>query len=72
MANHGSASTIQMPVSLEQLATALRQLPPSKVEGLEMLLDQDFAKIVLARAKTARRHRQKGQTLSLARLQKEF
>ena len=70
MAN--KTSTIQIPLSLEQLAIALRQLPPEKLEDLEMMLDEKFSKIVLKRGKTAYREYKKGETLTLEQLKKEF
>ena len=70
MSNH--ASTIQIPLSLEQLAIALKQLPPAKLEDLELMLDGKFKKLILKRGKTAWRDYRKGKTLSLAQLKKEF
>ena len=70
MAN--KTSTIQIPLSLEQLAIALKQLPPEKLEDLEMMLDEKFRKIVLKRGKTAYREYKKGETLTLEQLKKEF
>ena len=70
MAN--KTSTIQIPLSLEQLAIALKQLPPEKLEDLEMMLDEKFRKIVLKRGKTAYRKYKKGETLTLEQLKKEF
>jgi len=70
MAN--KASTIQIPLSLEQLAIALKQLPPEKWEDLEMMLDEKFRKLVLKRGKTAWKEYKKGKTLTLEQLKKEF
>jgi len=70
MAN--KTSTIQIPLSLEQLAIALKQLPPEKWEDLEMMLDEKFKKLVLRRGKTARKQYKKGKTLTLEQLKKEF
>jgi len=65
-------STIQIPLSLEQLAIALKQLPPEKWEELEMMLDEKFRKLVLKRGKIAWKEYKKGKTLTLEQLQKEF
>jgi len=65
-------STIQIPLSLEQLAIALKQLPPEKLEDLEMLLDEKFRKLVLRRGKTAYQQYKKGKTLTFEQLEKEF
>jgi hypothetical protein len=65
-------SSIQIPLSLEQLAIALKQLPPEQWEDLEMMLDEKFRKIILKRGKTAFEEYKKGKTLSLKELQKNF
>jgi len=65
-------STIQIPLSLEQLAIALRQLPPEKWEDLEMMLDEKFRKLVLKRGKTAWQQYKECKTLTLEQLKKEF
>ncbi len=65
-------STIQIPLSLEQLAIALEQVPPEKLEDLEMMLDKKFRKLVLKRGKTAWQQYEKGKTLTLEDLKKEF
>ena len=70
MANKTPA--VQIPLSLEQLAIALRQLPSEKWEDLEMMLDEKFRELVLNRGKTAYRQYKKGKTLSLKELKKEF
>ena len=65
-------STIQIPLLLEQLAIALKQLPPEKLEDLEMMLDEKFKKLVLRRGKTAYQEYKKGKTLTLEQLKKDF
>lgn len=70
MAN--KTSTIQIPLSLEQLAIALKQLPPEKLGDLEMLLDTKFRKLILKRGKTAYQQYKRGKTLTLEQLRKEF
>lgn len=70
MAN--KTSSIQIPLSLEQLAIALKQLPPEKLADLEMMLDEKFRKLVLRRGKTAYQEYKKGKTLTLEQLKKEF
>jgi len=64
--------TIQIPLSLEQLAIALKQLPPEKWEDLEMMLDEKFRKLILKRGKNAYQQFKKGKTLTLEQLKKEF
>lgn len=64
--------TIKVPLRLDQLAIALRQLPPSKWEDLELMLDQEFETTILQRGKNARQDYKKGETLTLKELQKEF
>lgn len=71
MANN-TFNTIQVPLSLNQLAIALRQLPPSKWEDLELMLDKKFEKIILQRGKTAWQDYEKKETLTLKELKKEF
>ena len=56
---------IQIPLSLEQLAIALKQLPPEKLEDLEMMLDKKFRNSVLKRGKTAYQEYRRGETLTL-------
>ena len=63
---------VQVPLSLEQLAFALRQVPPKHWEDLEMMLDEKFRKTVLQRGKTAKLRYKQGKTLNLKDLQKEF
>jgi hypothetical protein len=46
-------SLVQIPLSLEQLAIALRQLSPERLGDLEMLLDKKFTRLVLKRGKKA-------------------
>ena len=70
MSNH--TSTIQIPLSLEQLAIALKQLPPEKLEDLELMLDKKFGNMILKRGKTAWQEYREGKTLSLSRLKKEL
>ena len=70
MANN--ISTIKVPLSLEQLAIALSQLPPKKWEDLELMLDKKFQKIILERGKTAWMEYKNGKTVSLDQLKKEF
>ena len=70
MAN--KSSTIQIPLSLEQIAIALKQLPPEKLEDSEMMLDERFRKLLLKRGKTAWQQYRRGKTLSLGQLKKEF
>ena len=70
MANKGP--TIQIPLTLEQLAIALRQLPPQKIEDLEMLLDEKFGKKILKRMKIGYKQFKRGKTISLGEIQKEF
>lgn len=70
MANN--TSTIQIPLSLEQLAIALKQLPPAKWEDLELMLDKKFQKTILERGKTAWQEYKKGKTITLDQLKKEF
>jgi len=65
-------STIKIPLSLEQLAIALRQLPSEKWEDLEMMLDKKFQRTVLKRGETAWREYKKGKTLTLNQIKKEF
>ena len=65
-------STIKIPLSLEQLAIALGQLPSEKWEDLEMMLDKKFQKTVLKRGETAWQEYEKGKTLSLNQLKEEF
>ncbi len=65
-------STIQIPLSLEQLAIALEQIPAEKLEDLEMMLDKKFRKLVLKRGKTAWQQYKRGKTLTLKDLKKEF
>ncbi|MDO8663830.1 MAG: hypothetical protein Q7K28_03295 [Candidatus Wildermuthbacteria bacterium] len=64
--------TIQIPLSLEQIAIALKQLPPEKLEDLELMLDKKFQRLILRRGKTAWREYQTGKTISLSNLKKEF
>jgi hypothetical protein len=65
-------SLVQIPLSLEQLAIALRQLSPERLKDLEMLLDKKFTQLVLKRGKKAYQAYKKGQTIGLDQLQKEF
>lgn len=66
------APIIQIPLSLEQLAIALRQLPEEKLEDLELMLDKKFGKIILKRGKNAWQEYKEGGTLPLAQIRKEF
>jgi hypothetical protein len=65
-------SLVQIPLSLEQLAIALRQLSPERLKDLEMLLDKKFTRLVLKRGQKAYQAYKKGQTIGLDQLQKEF
>ena len=65
-------ATIQIPLSLEQIAIALKQLPPEKLEDLEMMLDEKFRNLLLKRGKTAWQQYRGGKTLALKQLKKEF
>lgn len=71
MSNH-TTPTIQIPLTLEQLAIGLKQLPLNRLEDLELILDEKFGKIILKRGKTAWQEYRKGKTLSLRQLKKEF
>ena len=64
--------TIQIPLSLEQIAFVLKQLPPEKLEDLESMLDKKFQRLILRRGKTAWREYKAGKTISLDQLKKEF
>ncbi len=70
MANH--FSTIQIPLSLEQLAIALRQLSKAKWEDLELMLDKKFQRTILERGKTAWQEYKKEETITLNQLREEF
>lgn len=65
-------SLVKIPLSLEQLAIALKQLSPEKWEDLEMILDKKFRKIVLKRGEKAYQQYKKGKTLTLEKFKKEF
>ena len=67
-----NTSTIKVPLSLEQLAIALNQLPPKKWEDLELMLDKKFQKTILERGKTAWQEYEKGKTITLDQLKEEF
>jgi len=64
---------VDMPLSLDQLAIALSRLPKAEIENLfEMSLDRDLEKKILQRGANAWQEHNKGNTLSLKALQKEF
>ena len=65
-------STVKISLSLEQLADALRRLPPEKLEELEILLDKKFTYTILKRGKKAKEEFKKKKTLTLEELKKEF
>ena len=65
-------STVKISLSLEQLADALRRLPPEKLEELEILLDKKFTCTILKRGKKAKEEFKKKKTLTLEELKKEF
>ncbi len=67
-----NASTIQIPLSLEQIAIALKQLPPAKWEDLELMLDKKFQKTILKRGETAWQEYEQGETIEIKELQKQF
>ncbi|MBA3046781.1 hypothetical protein KKC83_00370 [Patescibacteria group bacterium] len=69
---HNQISTIQINLTLEQIAATLRKLSPKKKEELDLLLDKELQKNVLNRGATAWQEYKKGETLSINQLKQEF
>ncbi len=65
-------NTITLPLTLEQLAFAIKQLPTDDVDRLDLLLDDKLKKTVLKRSKTAYQDFKQGNTLSLNQIKQEF
>ncbi|MEA3463569.1 MAG: hypothetical protein U9R14_00590 [Patescibacteria group bacterium] len=69
---HNQTSTIQIPLTLEQIVLALQQLSPKKLEELDLMLDKKMEKSVIERGKTAWQEYKDGKTLTLNQLKQEF
>ena len=69
---HNQTSTIQINLTLEQIATTLQKLSPKKKEELDLLLDKKLQKKILSRGATAWQEYKKGETLNINQLKQEF
>ena len=67
-----TTKSANMPLSLEQIAWGLKQLPPDDLEELDLMLDKDFKATILERGKTAWTEHKAGNTLTLDELKKEL
>ena len=65
-------STIQIDLTLEQIATTLQKLSPQKKEELDLLLDKKLQKNILSRGTTAWKEYKNGKTLTINQLKQEF
>ena len=63
---------INLPLTLDQLAFALKQLPKNDVEELDLMLDKKLKQTVLKRGKTAYQEFKQGNTLSLNDIKQEL
>lgn len=67
-----SHSRISLPVSLSDLAESIWHLPSKEREALEDLLEKQFVRTVLRRAKEIPRLRKTGKLISLEELKRGF
>lgn len=59
-------------LTLEQIALVLKNLPKDDIGELDLMLDDDLRKKVLARSKTADEEFRQGNTLSMKDIKQEF
>lgn len=63
---------VQLPVSLDQLATTISRLSPSDLEALEFAFDARSRTEIIRRRKAVRGLAKRGKALRLSDLQEEF
>lgn len=63
---------VNFPLTLQQIAMGLRQLPKEDLETLDVMLDEEFSNTLEERKNTAWNEYQQGGTLTLESLKKEL